>query len=70
MGNLSKGSPANITVIDQKDKLATYTIVNGRVAAFEGRMVRSGYGAGIWVSKFGAAETLGVGQLSMFSGLD
>lgn len=70
MGNLAKGSPANITVIDKNDALATYTIVNGTITSFENRVVRTGYGAGRWISKFGEVKNLGVGQLSMFSALD
>ncbi|WP_040213776.1 amidohydrolase family protein [Clostridium polynesiense] len=64
VGNLSKGALANITVIDENDKLATYTIVNGEIVAFENRAVRRGEGAGGWVSKFGMVRNTGVGDLA------
>ncbi len=66
MGNLSTGSPANITVIDSQNKRAAYTVVNGAITAFESRIVRSGLGAGRWISKFGMAARTGVGDISMF----
>lgn len=62
-GNLGAGALANVTVIDRKDKLATYTITNGQITAFENRLIRSGSGAGYWVSKFGCTR-LGVGDLT------
>lgn len=64
VGHLGKGSLANITVIDPYDKLATYTIVNGEIVAFENRAVRRGHGAGGWISKFGMVRKTGVGDLA------
>ena len=58
---------ANVTVIDRKDKLATYTIVNGQIVSFENRAYRRNGGAGGWVSKYGMLRRTGVGDLAMFS---
>lgn len=66
-GNLGVGARGNVTVVDAEDKLATYTIVNGRIVAFENRLVRSGIGAGRYVCKFGTVYSMGVGGLSMFA---
>lgn len=66
IGNLSVKSLANITLIDPKNKKATYTIVNGEVVAFEGRNVRRGNGAGGFISKFGFTKKIGVGHLAMY----
>lgn len=67
IGNLSVGSLANITIVDEKDKLATYTIVNGEIVSFENRAVRRNCGAGGWVSKYGMLRKTGIGELAMFS---
>lgn len=64
-GHLGVGARGNVTVVDANDKLATYTIVNGRIAAFENRTVRSGSSAGRYVCKFGTIYNMGVGDLSM-----
>ncbi|MBO8158807.1 amidohydrolase family protein [Thermosyntropha sp.] len=64
VGHLGKGALANITIIDPDDKLATYTIVNGKIVAFENRVVRRGHGAGGWISKFGMVRKTGVGDLA------
>lgn len=67
VGHLGVGAKANITIIDQKDKEATYTIVNGKIVSFEKRIIRSGNGAGQLVSKFGALKKIGIGDLPMFT---
>ncbi|MDL2254113.1 amidohydrolase family protein [Ruminococcaceae bacterium OttesenSCG-928-I18] len=67
LGHLGKGAKANITVVDRQDKLATYTIVNGKTAAFENRVVRSGMAAGHWVSAFGIEKDLGIGKRGMYT---
>ncbi len=67
MGHLGVGALANITVIDRDDKLATYTIVNGKIVSFENRAIRENQGAGGWVSKYGMLKRTGVGDLAMFS---
>lgn len=66
VGNLGVGALANITIIDEEDKLATYTIVNGKIVSFENRIVRRNQGAGGWISKFGMVKRTGVGDLAMF----
>jgi dihydroorotase len=67
LGHLGKGARANVTVIDPDDKMATITIVNGKVAGFEDRPVREANGAGMWVTKFGMIERTGVGDLAVYS---
>lgn len=67
VGHLGKGALANVTVIDKDDKLATCTIVNGEIVAFENRIVRRGNGAGGWVSKYGMVKRTGIGDLAVFS---
>ena len=67
VGNLGEGALANITVINKDYKRAVYTIVNGEIVAFEGKIVRRGNGAGGFVSKFGMVKRSGVGDLVMFS---
>lgn len=67
VGHLGVGALANITVIDRDDKLATYTIVNGRIAGFEDRPVREANGAGGWTSKWGIVDRTGVGDLAAFA---
>ena len=66
-GHLGAGALANVTIVDEADKLATYTIVNGEIVSFENRAVRRNAGAGGWVSKFGMVRKTGVGELVMFS---
>jgi len=66
LGHLGVGARANITVVDKDDKLATYTFVNGVMAAFENRVVRESNGAGGWVSKWGILDRTGVGDLAAF----
>ena len=67
LGHLGVGALANVTVISESDKLATYTLVNGQIVAFENRAVRRNSGAGGWVSKYGILKRTGVGDLAMFS---
>lgn len=66
VGHLGTGALANITVIDQKDKLATYTIVNGHVVSFENRHIRNANCAGGLVSKFGMLRRIGIGELPLY----
>lgn len=67
IGHLGVGALANITVINRSTKSAAYTIVNGEIVAFEGRVVRRGVGAGGYISKFGMSKRTGVGDIVMFS---
>lgn len=64
MGHLGAGALANVTIIDQADKLATYTIVNGQVASFENRAMRKNFNCGGFVSKWGMVRDSGVGDLA------
>lgn len=70
IGHLGTGALGNVTVIDKKDKKATYTIVNGEIVAFEGRPVRRGNGAGGFVSKHGLVKRTGIGDMPLMSYMD
>lgn len=67
MGNLKKGAYANITVVDPINKRAVYTIVNGKISAFEGKLLRNHGANGCWVSKFGITNEMGVGNITLYS---
>lgn len=67
LGHLGTGAYANITIVDPDDRMAAYTIVNGEISGFENRVVRKNVGCGKWISKAGAVDNMGVGELSMFS---
>jgi dihydroorotase len=67
VGHLGVGALANVTVIDADDKLATYTLVNGKIVSFENRAVRRNQGAGGWISRYGMLKRTGVGDCVMFS---
>lgn len=67
VGHLGEGALANITVLSKEYKKAHYTIVNGEITAFEGRIVRRGLGAGGLVSRFGMVKRTGVGDMAMYS---
>ena len=34
------------------------------MVAFEGRVIKKGYGAGGWVTRFGILEQMGVGEVT------
>ena len=65
LGHLGCGAAANVTVADRHTGRAIYTIVNGQLAAFESRPLRSGWGAGRLVCRFGSLSRTGVGDCSM-----
>ena len=66
-GNLSRGSYANIVVVDTDDKMATYVITNGKLTAFEHRYLRMSGKAGYWVSRFGTCREMGIGGLALYT---
>jgi hypothetical protein len=67
VGHLGVGARADVTIIDWKDKAATFTIVGGEIAAFEGRALRRADGLGGWVTRMGILERTGVGDLPLWS---
>ena len=67
LGLIMPGYRANITIIDPLRRCSAYTIVNGKVVAFEGRAIRECYGAGYWVSRYGLIKRTGVGDLTIFT---
>lgn len=70
IGHLGVGALANITCIDELDKLATYTIVNGKIAGFENRAIRRAYDAGRLVTSYGLIKNTGIGDIPMFKYFD
>lgn len=66
LGHLGAGARANATVVNPATGTAVYTLVNGRAVAFEGRLVRRGYGAGHWVCAKGEVPRVGAGDIPMY----
>ncbi len=64
LGSLCEGTRADIAVINPIEREVVYTFVNGEMVAFEGRVIRKGYGAGGWVTRFGIIPQMGVGDLT------
>jgi len=67
-GHLATGAFACITVADPDSQQAVYTIVNGKIVAFDGSLVRGSFSAGGLVSKFGISMRTGVGDLALYQG--
>jgi len=67
LGHLGLGARADITVVNPETATAVYTIVGGNIVAFEGKLVRRGYGSGALATRFGLVKTPGVGNLPMFT---
>ncbi|MBQ1234580.1 MAG: hydrolase [Oscillospiraceae bacterium] len=70
LGHLGLGARANVTVVEPNTGRAVYTITDGHIVAFEGKMVRRGYGSGCLATRFGLVKRTGVGDLPMFATLD
>ncbi len=66
IGNLQKDSYANITIVDPNEKRAVYTIVNGKISSFDGRILRNYGNAGYWMCNSGLYPSIGVGEISLF----
>lgn len=64
LGSLAEGSRADIAVINPLEKEVVYTFVNGEMVAFEGRIIKKGYGAGGYVTRFGILPGMGVGDVT------
>lgn len=64
LGSLAEGSRADIAVINPLEKEVVYTFVNGAMVAFEGRIIKKGYGAGGFVTRFGILPGMGVGEVT------
>lgn len=64
LGSLAEGSRADIAVINPLEKEVVYTFVNGEMVAFEGRIIKKGYGAGGYVTRFGILPCMGVGEVT------
>jgi dihydroorotase len=66
LGHLGQGALANITVADPLSQAAVYTVVNGKIVAFDGNLVREGFSAGSLVSRNGFLNRSGVGDLALY----
>src|SRR2546425_5096726 len=66
LGHLGPGARANVVLVEPQAGRAVMTLVEGRIAAFEGRCVRAAHGGGGWVSRTGRRLKLGVGDLPFF----
>ncbi len=66
LGHLGAGARANVVLVEPHARRAVMTLVDGRIAAFEGRCIRAAHGAGGWVSRGGLRPRLGVGDLPLF----
>jgi predicted amidohydrolase len=64
LGSLAEGSRADIAIINPLEKEVVYTFVNGVMVAFEGRIIKKGYGAGGFVTRFGILPQMGVGEVT------
>jgi hypothetical protein len=64
LGSLAEGSRADIAIINPLEKEVVYTFVNGVMVAFEGRIIKKGYGAGGFVTRFGILPKMGVGEVT------
>lgn len=67
LGHLGAGARGNAVLVEPRGRRAVMTLVDGRIAAFEGRAVRSAHGAGGWVSRTGLRSRAGVGDLPLFA---
>lgn len=67
LGHLGPGARGNVTVIDWTARRATHTIVDGELAAFEGRPIRRADGLGGWVTRLGILPRTGVGDLTLWT---
>jgi len=66
IGHLGVGARANAVLVHPRERRVVMTIVEGTVAAFEGRVVRSAAGVGGWAARTGLLPRLGVGDLPIF----
>jgi dihydroorotase-like cyclic amidohydrolase len=66
LGHLGPGARANVVLVEPQAGRAVMTLVEGRIAAFEGRCIRAAHGVGGWVSRTGLRPRLGVGDLPLF----
>lgn len=66
LGHLGPGARANVVLVEPQAGRAVMTLIEGRIAAFEGRCIRAAHGVGGWVSRTGLRTRLGVGDLPLF----
>jgi len=67
LGHLGVGARASVVLVEPHARRAVMTLVDGRIAAFEGRCIRGAHGAGGWVSRSGLHPRLGVGDLPLYT---
>ena len=66
LGHLGAGARANVVLVEPHARRAVMTLVEGRIAAFEGRCIRAAHGAGGWASRSGLRPRVGVGDLPLY----
>lgn len=66
LGHLGAGARANVVLVEPHARRTVMTLVEGRIAAFEGRSIRGAHGAGGWVSRSGLMPRVGVGDLPLY----
>ncbi len=66
LGHLGAGARASVVLVEPHAQRAVMTLVEGRIAAFEGRAIRTAHGAGGWVSRTGLRPRVGVGDLPLY----
>jgi hypothetical protein len=59
-----EGSRADIALVNSLEKQVVYTFVNGERVAFEGRIIKNGYAAGGYFTRFDILPGTGVGQVT------
>src|SRR5205809_1108687 len=62
LGHLGAGARANVVLVEPHARRAVMTLVEGRIAAFEGRCIRAAHGAGGWASRSGLRPRGGDGR--------
>ncbi len=67
LGHLGAGARANVTIVDPLNRSATLVIINGAIAAIEGRVIREAHGAGGFASRGGWLARTGVGDLPLYN---
>jgi dihydroorotase len=65
LGSLQAGTRADVIVVNPDEREVVFTFVGGTMVAIEGRIIRSGYGAGGWVTRLGILPTVGVGEMAL-----
>src|SRR2546428_1155805 len=66
LGHLGAGARASVVLVEPHAQRAVMTLVEGRIAAFEGRCIRTAHGAGGGGSRTGLRPGVGVWDLPLY----